>query len=152
MGSRSPQPCLLCPRPGPAHCPGPEAQGAAQPPRLLAHDPPSLSFLGSACGQRGGGPAPGAPRLKVEGTESPSSPAPCSWLLNGTETPVIFSPISAKDLKSALTAFPVWSLFGDHTASVGVRHGFCPRGGAGFWCHRGKPFSLFFLQCQACLK
>lgn len=72
MGSRSPQPCLLCPRPGPAHCPGPEAQGAAQPPRLLAHDPPSLSFLGSACGQRGGGPAPGAPRLKVEGTESPS--------------------------------------------------------------------------------
>lgn len=72
VGRRSQQPCPLCPHPGPAHCPGTEAQGAAQASRLLAHDPPSLSFRGSACGQRGGGPAPRAPRLKVEGAESPS--------------------------------------------------------------------------------
>ena len=140
VGSLSPQPCLLCPRPGQAHCPGTQAQGAAQAPRLLAHGPPFPRLSGLRAWPAGRRAGSRRPQVKSGRRREPVSPAPRSWLLDGTGTPVTFSPISAKDLKSTLTAFPAWSLFGDHTCVGGCQtHASVHDGGLALVQQRGSP-------------
>lgn len=145
VGGRSPRwweplPAALpaLPEPQAGSLPGDRGPGS----RLLAHNPACLCFLGSgrgewASGEKGRllGP-PGESGRRREAV----SPAPCSGLLYGTGIPLTFSPISAKDLKSVLIAFPVLSLFGAEVtpALVGVRHVSVHEEGLAFGATKGK--------------